>query len=46
MEKGLNLYVDGMISKRTDAIALVKDYGNPMKDDILIHHILKRLPSK
>ena len=26
--------------------ALLKDCGNPMKDDKLIHHILKRLPSK
>ncbi len=26
--------------------ALLKDCGNPMKDDRLIHHILKRLRSK
>ena len=27
-------------------MALLKDYRNPMKDENLIHHILKRLPSE
>ena len=34
------------INKSNEFRALLKDCGNPMKDDRLIHHILKRLPSE
>ena len=38
--------IQDYVNKANELRALLKDCGNPMKDDILIHHILKRLPSK
>ena len=38
--------IQDYIIKVNEYRALLKDYGNPMKDDRLIHHILKRLPSE
>lgn len=38
--------IQDYINKANEYRALIKDCGNPMKDDKLIHHILKRLPSE
>ena len=38
--------IQDYINKANEFRALLKDCGNPMKDDRLIHHILKRLPSE
>ena len=38
--------IQDFITKANEHRALLKDCGNPMKDEKLIHHILKRLPSK
>ena len=38
--------IQDYISKANEHRALLKDCGNPMKDEKLIHHILKRLPSE
>ena len=38
--------IQDYITKANDHRALLKDCGNPMKDGRLIHHILKKLPSK
>ena len=38
--------IQDYIIKVNEYRALLKDCGNPMKDDRLIHHILKRLPSE
>ena len=38
--------IQDYITKANEYRALLKDYGNPIKDDKLIHHILKMLPSE
>ena len=38
--------IQDYITKANEHRALLKDYGNPMKDERLIHHILKKLPSE
>ena len=38
--------IQDYITKANEYRALLKDCGNPMKDEKLIHHILKRLPSE
>ena len=38
--------IQDYIIKVNEHRALLKDCGNPMKDDRLIHHILKKLPSE
>ena len=38
--------IQDYVNKANELRALLKDCGNPMKDDRLIHHILKRLPSE
>ena len=37
--------IQDYINKANEFRELLKDCGNPVKDDKLIHHILKRLPS-
>lgn len=37
--------IQDYVKKVNELRAILNDCGNPMKDDILIHHILKRLPS-
>ena len=38
--------IQDYITKANEYRALLKDYGNPMKDEKLIHHILKKLPQE
>ena len=38
--------IQDYIKKVDEYRTLLKDCGNPMKDDKLIHHIRKRLPSE
>ena len=38
--------IQDYVNKANELRALLKDCGNPMKDDRLIHHILKRLPTE
>ena len=36
--------IQDYVNKANELRSLLKDCGNPMKDDRMIHHILKRLP--
>ena len=38
--------IQDYIIKVNEYRSLLKDFGNPIKDDRLIHHILKRLPTE
>ena len=38
--------IQDYITKANEYRALLKDCGNPMKDERLIHHILKKLPQE